>query len=189
MSVRTREYATYEDLLKVPENMVGELIDGELYASPRPRGKHTNAASALGGLLVPPFQFGTTGPGGWWIQDEPELHLGENVIVPDLGGWRVERMPAPPEDHIYAVRPDWVCEVLSPSTARLDRGKKLPIYARHGIPWAWLVDVDAQYVEVKRLHNGAWTDFAVFTAGEPVRAEPFAEIEIDMTYVWGAPPA
>src|SRR5215216_5713218 len=103
MAARLREHATYEDLLKVPENMVAELIEGELYASPRPAGPHTNAASVLGFLLGPPFQIGSGGPGGWWIYDEPELHFGRNVLVPDLGGWRRERMPQFPKSHIFDI--------------------------------------------------------------------------------------
>ena len=189
MAARLREHATYEDLMKVPENMVAELIEGELYAWPRPAGPHTNAASVLGFLLGPPFQLGQGGPGGWWIQDEPELHLGRNVLVPDLGGWRKERMPEIPKNHIYAIPPDWVCEVLSHSTARIDRAKKLPIYAHHGIGHAWIVDVEQQYLEVKRLVDGHWSDVAIFTGAEKVRAEPFDAIELDMTLVWGPPPA
>jgi len=172
----------------VPENMVAELIEGELFASPRPRGAHNNASSALGALLMPPFQFGIGGPGGWWIHDEPELHLGRNVLVPDIAGWRRERMPEFPKSHIYTIAPDWVCEVLSHTTARLDRAKKLPIYARNGVQYAWIVDVDEQYLEVRRLENGGWREVAVFT-GDKVRAEPFDAIELDMTLVWGPPPA
>jgi Uma2 family endonuclease len=189
MSVRVHAPATYDDLLKVPDHLVAELIDGELFTSPRPRGPHTNAASALGALLMPPFQFGINGPGGWWIQDEPEVHFGRNAVVPDLAGWRRERMPELPENHIYAVVPDWVCEILSPSNQRLDRALKMPLYARHGVPNAWIVDVDNQYLEVKRLVNGRWSDIGVFTGAAMVRAEPFDSIEIDMTLVWGPPPA
>lgn len=187
MSARIREHATYEDLLRVPENMVAELIDGELFVSPRPRPAHARAASALGFILGPPFQFGDGGPGGWWIIDEPEVHFGSQVLVPDLAGWRIERMPEMPKGSVFSVIPDWVCEILS--DARLDRAKKLPIYARHGVKHAWIVDVEEQYLEVKRLENGKWSDVAIFTAGEPVRAEPFDAIEIDMTRVWGPPPA
>lgn len=181
--------ATYEDLTRVPDTMVAELIDGEVYAWPRPSGPHTNAASVLGMIIGSAFQLGTTGPGGWWIQDEPELHLSEHVLVPDLAGWRRERMPQIPEDHIYSIPPDWACEVLSHSTAKIDRVRKLPIYARHGVAYAWLVDVQQQFLEVKRLVNGVWNDIAVFTAGDVVRAEPFDAIEIDMTPVWGPVPS
>jgi Uma2 family endonuclease len=188
MSARVREHATYEDLLRVPENMVAELIEGELFASPRPKGSHNNASAVLGALIVSAFQLGNGGPGGWWIHHEPELHLRENVLVPDLAGWRRERMPEFPESHVYTVIPDWVCEVLSHSTARLDRAKKLPIYSHNGVQYAWIVDVEDQYLEVRRLENGAWSEVAVLT-GENLRAEPFDAIEIDMTPVWGPPPA
>jgi len=187
MSARVREHATYEDLLRVPDNMVAELIDGELFVSPRPRPAHALATSALGAILIPPFQFGDGGPGGWWIIAEPEVHFGPQVLVPDLAGWRVERMPEMPTGSFFTVIPDWVCEVLS--NPRLDRGKKLPIYARHEVKHAWIVDAEQQYLEVKRLENGTWSDVAIFTAGEAVRAEPFDAIEIDMTRVWGPTPA
>jgi Uma2 family endonuclease len=122
------------------------------------------------------------------IHDEPELHLGGNVLIPDLAGWRRERMPEIPQNHSYSIPPDWACEVLSQSTERIDRVKKLPIYARHGL-YAWLVDVQQRFLEVKRLVNGVWNDIGAFAGGDPVRAEPFDAIEIDMTPVWGPPPA
>ncbi|MDQ3282101.1 MAG: Uma2 family endonuclease [Acidobacteriota bacterium] len=186
---RLQERATYEDLLKVPENMIAELIDGEVFASPRPSGPHTNAASVLVMLIGSAYQIGTGGPGGWWIQVEPEVHLGRDVLVPDIAGWRRVRMPEVPRNHVYSVRPDWTCEVLSHSTARVDREKKLPIYAQHGVAHAWLVDVDQQMLEVKRLVEGRWTDAGRFGGGEIIRAEPFEAIEIDMKLVWGPPPA
>ena len=122
--------ATYEDVLNAPENKVAEILDGELFLSPRPAPRHAAAASSLGGRVGGPFDGGIGGPGGWWILDEPELHFGEHVLVPDLAGWRRERMPAIPDVAFFTLAPDWVCEVLSPSTARIDRGEKLPIYAR-----------------------------------------------------------
>jgi Uma2 family endonuclease len=187
MTARLRQFATYEDLIAVPENMVAELIDGELYASPRPAGPHTLAESALGGLLIPPFQFGNGGPGGCWILDKPELHFGRNVLVPDLAGWRKERMPEIPTSHIFSVVPDWVCEVISPSSGRLDRLKKMPIYAREGVPFAWLVDPVEQLLEAHRLHDGEW--HVRVHGGDKLRVEPFEAIEMDMTHVWGPSPA
>lgn len=182
--------ATYEDLLQVPDTMVAELIDGELYAWPRPAGPHTKAASVLGMIIGSAFHLGTTGPGGWWILDEPELHLAAgDVFVPDLAGWRCERMPHEPDDHRFTVVPDWVCEVLSRSTERVDRVKKMPIYARNGVAYAWIVDVEQQFLEVKRLVDGVWTDIASFAGDVRVRAEPFGEIEVPMTLVWGAAPS
>lgn len=190
MTTRVRERtATYEDLLEVPDNMVAELIEGELFASPRPAGPHTRAASALGMLLGTPFQLGRGGPGGWWIFDEPELHLGPNVLVPDLAGWRVERMPEYPQNHIFDIVPDWVCEVTSPSSGRLDRLKKMPIYARNGVSYAWLVEPSQQTLEAYRLQDDSW--FLLGTYGEVpiVSIEPFDAVEIDLTLIWGPLPS
>jgi len=190
MSARIREHATYQDLLKVPDNMVAELIDGELFASPRPRIRHSAAETALVSRIFSAFGPGSTGPGGWQILVEPELHFDYDVLVPDIAGWRIERIGIEiPDVAAMKITPDWICEILSPSTARLDRAKKLPIYAQQGVGHAWVVDVNAQNLEVKRLESGKWTDIAIFTAGETVRAEPFEAIEIDMTYVWGPPAA
>jgi Uma2 family endonuclease len=187
MAARLREHATYEDLLKVPENMIAELIEGELFASPRPGMPHADAVTELGSLLR--TAFGRRGSANWHILFEPELHLGRNVLVPDLAGWRTERVPVLPHTPSISIEPDWVCEVLSHSTARIDRGMKLPIYAQHGVAHAWIVDVDQQYLEVKRLVDGRWSDVAVFTGAAKIRAEPFESIEIDTTLLWGAPPA
>jgi len=187
MAARLREHATYEDLLQVPDNMVAELIEGELYASPRPAIPHADATSELVSILR--TAFGRRGTGGWHIVFEPELHLGRNVLVPNLAGWRVEHLPVMPRTPAISIVPDCVCEVLSHSTARIDRGKKLPIYAKHGVSHAWIIDVDEQYLEVKRLVDGRWSDIAIFTGGDKVRAEPFEAIEIDMTLVWGPAPA
>jgi Uma2 family endonuclease len=188
MSARIREHATYQDLLKVPENMVAELIDGELFASPRPRIRHADAEAELLTVIRSAFGRRPTGSGGWQILIEPELHFGHDVLVPDIAGWRTERVGREiPDVAAMKLAPDWICEILSPSTARLDRAKKLPIYAREAVGHAWLVDVNEQYLEVKRLENGKWTDIAIFTADETVRAEPFEAIEIDITYVWGPP--
>jgi Uma2 family endonuclease len=189
MTARFREHATYEDLIAVPENMVAELIDGELYASPRPAGPHTMAASALGFVIGPPFHFGNGGPGGWWILDEPELHFGRNVLVPDLAGWRKERMPEIPKNHVFSVVPDWVCEVISPSSGRLDRTKKMPIYARQGVRFAWIIDPDQQVLEVRTLQaDGDWRR-EDYGGDQPLRVPPFEEIEIDFSLIWGPAPA
>jgi Uma2 family endonuclease len=187
MSARVREHATYEDLLQVPDNLVAELIEGELYTSPRPAGPHTNAASGVGGFLVPTYQWGRGGPGGWWIFDEPELHVGVNVLVPDIAGWRKERMPTYPQNHIFSVVPDWICEVISPSSSRLDRLKKLPIYAREGVAYAWLIDPEQQLLEVRKLVSGQWMLIAEHGGDEVVRIEPFEAIEVQLSLLWGPP--
>ena len=188
MAARVREHATYEDLVRLPENMVGELIDGELYASPRPAGPHTLAASGLGALLIPPFQFGTNGSGGWWILDEPELHLGRDVLVPDLAGWRRERMPEVPKNHVFSIAPDWVCEVISPSSGRIDRFKKMPLYARHDVQYAWIVDPEQQILEAYRVQDAQWLQLGVYGQAT-ARIAPFDAIEIDLTLLWGPLPS
>ena len=140
--------ATYADLYDVPDNFVAEMFDGDLYATPRPAVPHAHAASVLGFELGGPFHRGRNGPGGWVILDEPELHFGNDVLVPDLAGWRRERMSEVPPDAYVTLAPDWVCEVLSASTETLDRGKKLRVYARERIAHAWLVDPLRQTLEV-----------------------------------------
>ncbi len=135
-------------------------------------------------MLVPPYRFGDGGPGGWWIPDEPELHLAEDIVVPDLAGWRRERMPDLPDEAFFGLSPDWVCEVLSPSTSRLDRTRKLPVYARAGVPYAWLIDPVAQTLEVYRLESGHWIVAATHGGEARVNAEPFEEITLDLTRLW-----
>jgi Uma2 family endonuclease len=176
--------ATYDDLVKVPDIMVAEIVDGELHASPRPAPRHAYATSALGTEIGGPFQRGRGGPGGWRILDEPELHFGPNVLVPDLAGWRRTRLPRLPDTAYFSVAPDWVCEVLSPSTASLDRGKKLAIYAREQVGHAWLVDPAVRTLEVLRLEAGRWTILATHAGSDVVRAEPFADIDLELASLW-----
>jgi Uma2 family endonuclease len=177
--------ATYNDLVKLPDNLVAEIADGELHASPRPAFPHAEAGTVLGGRLVPPFHEGRGGPGGWYIVYEPELHFGANVLVPDWGGWRRTRMPHRPETAYATLPPDWVCEILSPSTSSFDRATKLAIYAREGVPWAWLIDPLARTLEVLKLENGRWTILATHAGTEVVRAEPFEAIELELAALWG----
>jgi Uma2 family endonuclease len=177
--------ATYEDLLKVPDNKVAEIVDGELYVSPRPAAPHALAASGLGVDLGGPFDRGRAGPGGWWIVDEPELHFGEDVLVPNLAGWRRERMPEFPKTAFFTLAPDWVCEVLSPSTERLDRARKLRVYAREGVGHAWLLNPLARTLEVYRRAEQRWLILATHEADAIVRAEPFDAIELDLLPLWG----
>jgi len=176
--------ATYDDLMKISDIMVAEIVDGELHASPRPAPRHANAGSSLGVLIGGPFHHGRGGPGGWWILAEPELHCGRNVLVPDCAGWRRDRMPHLPETAYFAIAPDWICEVMSPSTARLDRTKKLTIYAREGVGHAWLIDPLARSLEVLRLIDGLWTIVATHVDAEVVRVEPFADIELELSALW-----
>jgi Uma2 family endonuclease len=183
--VMGRRPATYADLQALPEHVVGELIAGELHVSPRPAAPHTVAASRLGGGLSGPFDEGRGGPGGWIILDEPELHFGEDVLVPDLAGWRRERMPRPPRTAAFTLAPDWVCEVLSPSTAALDRGIKLPIYGREGVRHVWLMDPEARTLEVFQLEATRYVLLVTHTGLARIRAEPFEALELDLSFLWG----
>jgi Uma2 family endonuclease len=182
-----RKPATYEDLLEVPDHMVAEILDGELFAFPRPAFPHARAASGVGGLLFEKFDRpagGGDGPGGWWILDEPELHFSDDVVVPDLAGWRRERLPIFPSAPWVDLAPDWVCEVISPSTEAIDRGRKLRIYAREGVGHLWLLNPKSRTLEVYRLSDANWIVHETFVGNETVRAEPFDEVELDMTRWW-----
>ncbi len=182
--VRKPQPATYDDLLKVPDHLVAEILDGQLHVNPRPAPRHADASSGLGGALRNPFDRGRGGPGGWRILDEPELHLGADVVVPDLAGWRRERMPALPDESYFSLAPDWVCEVLSPSTASMDRVKKLAIYAREQVGHAWLADPISRTLEILRLAQGRWTIVGTYADHAVVRAEPFDALELDLSLLW-----
>ena len=177
--------ATYDDLVKLPDNLVAEIADGQLHASPRPAFPHAGAGAAIGGYLMPAFDWGRGGPGGWLIYYEPELHLSADVLVPDWAGWRRTRMPHRPETPYATLAPDWLCEILSPSTTSFDRTKKLAIYAREGVSWAWLIDPLDHTLEVLKLENGRWTILATHAGEEVVRAEPFEAIELELAALWG----
>jgi Uma2 family endonuclease len=179
--------ATYEDLLKVPENMVGEILEGELYATPRPASPHARAASGIGSDLWGSFDRPPNGPGqpgGWWILFEPELHLGPDVVVPDVAGWRRAKMPVLPNVAAFTQAPDWTCEVVSPTTAGADRVCKMRIYARESVGHLWLVEPLAKTLEVYRLQNDQWVVANTHSGSERVRAEPFEAVEIDLTRWW-----
>ncbi|HVK70355.1 MAG TPA: Uma2 family endonuclease [Polyangium sp.] len=179
--------ATYADLEAVPPHQVAELIQGTLYVFPRPAPRHARTSSKLGSFLVPPFDEGDGGPGGWWILDEPELHLGGDTLVPDLAGWRVERMPELPETPYFPLAPDWVCEVASPSTAAIDRAKKMPVYAREGVQHLWIVDPIERLLEVFALTPDGWLLRGVHHDDAKVRAVPFDAIELDLSKLWNKP--
>lgn len=176
--------ATYEDLLAVPEHLVAEILFGKLVTHPRPAPPHAVAASALGNVLGPPFQFGRDGPGGWIFIDEPELHLGEHVAVPDLAAWRRERLPELPKTAWFETPPDWICEVLSPSTAAYDRDEKRLIYADAGVPHVWHLDPVLKMLEVFELREGKWLLLGVFRDNAAVAASPFAEITFSLGMLW-----
>jgi Uma2 family endonuclease len=177
--------ATYEDLCALPEHVVGEIIDGELVVSPRPAARHASASSMLGAELLGTFGRGNRGgPGGWVILDEPELHVVGQVMVPDLAGWRRERMPQVPDVPYFELAPDWLCEVLSPSTAARDRTRKMRHYLRAGVGHVWLVDPGLQTLEVFRLDGETWRLVMSAAGDTKVRAEPFDAAELDLAVVW-----
>lgn len=183
---------TYADVAALPSNVVGEILGGELFVSPRPAGPHTQVASILGGLLVQPFWLRIGGPGGWLIVDEPELSLGVDPgfdpVVPDLAGWRLEVMPEVPSTAQFTVCPQWVCEVLSPSTQRADRVLKLPFYGRAGVAHAWLVDPVAETLEVFALRDGVWSIAGSHSGDDVVRAAPFDAVPLALSWLWGRRP-
>jgi Uma2 family endonuclease len=176
----------YERILALPETMIGEIIDGELVVSPRPSGLNVLVASSLGGELDGPFFKGRGGPGGWWILDEPEVKFEDEAqhYVPDLAGWRRERLPEIPSGHIFTVVPDWVCEVISPSSRGYDRVAKWNVYAKHGVSYYWIIDPEAKSVEAFKLDRGSWRSIGAFKGVGKMRAEPFDAIEIDLKWLW-----
>jgi len=174
--------ATYDDLRDVPDHYVAEMFDGELYASPRPAVPHARAAMVLSVKLGGPFD--RRGPGGWVFLVEPELHFGNDVLVPDLAAWRHERLPALRPDAFMTLAPDWVCEVVSPSTESIDRGKKLRIYAREGVAHAWLLDPLRRTLEILSLASGRWTALDTHEGSASVRVSPFDAIELELGALW-----
>ena len=172
--------------MQVPDHLVAEIIDGELIASPRPASPHAWTSTVLGQDLGPlNGRAGGAGrPGGWWILDEPELHFGDDVLVPDLAAWRHDRMPTVPRVAYFTLAPDWVCEVISPSTGRIDRSRKMRIYAREGVRHLWFVDPLARTLEVYRLEDGRWIVASTHGGDEVIRAEPFDAIEIGLERWW-----
>jgi Uma2 family endonuclease len=179
-----KKNATYEDLLNVPDSLVAEIIHGTLHTHPRPATCHARTSTKLGGHLDGPFDAGRGGPGGWLILDEPELHLGAHVLVPDLAGWRRERLPQMPDAPYLEVAPNWICEVLSPSTAAVDRGQKVPIYAAQGVAHLWLIDPLAQTLEVLRLDGATYRALQTFAGEAQVRAEPFEAVALPQGDLW-----
>lgn len=185
MNEAAKRLARYEDLFDLPENLVGEIILGQLHTHPRPAPRHARAYASLGGSLWGPFDKGSGGPGGWWILDEPELHIDGHILVPDLAGWRRERMPTLPETAWFELTPDWVCEILSPGTARTDRVLKMPIYAAMGVPHLWLLDPDMRTLEVYALQaDGHWLLLTTLKDDDPVRQPPFDAIEFSLGGLW-----
>ncbi len=179
--------ATYQDILDLPDGVVGEIIHGVLHTQPRPRARHAMASSRMGVKLGGPFDSDgdDSGPGGWIILDEPELHFEETVLVPDLAGWRRERMPEVPDVAYFDLAPDWVCEVLSPSTAQKDRVLKSDIYAAQGVSFMWLVDPDARTLEAFTLTEARqWLQIAALAEDAEVAVDPFAAAPFKLSALW-----
>ena len=176
--------ATYQDVIDAPPNMVAELIDGDLYLQPRPAIPHAWTGSSLGDELGGPFNKGRGGPGGWWILDEPECHLSENVLVPDLAGWRRERLPELPRDAFFTLAPDWVCEILSPSTRSRDLVQKRRLYAEAGVSHLWFIDPDARTLEAFALEEGRWVLITALEGQADVSVPPFDAITFELGSLW-----
>jgi Uma2 family endonuclease len=181
---KARKGATYKDVLAAPAHKVAEIIDGELFLSPRPGTTHAIAMTWLAGELVPRFGRGHDGPGGWIFMIEPELHFGKQIVVPDMAGWRRERMSSVEDAAFLTLAPDWLCEGLSKSTEKLDRVKKMAVYATAGVRHAWLLDARIRTLEVYRRRGEHWKLVDLFADGELVRAEPFEAFELSMADLW-----
>lgn len=188
MGAPAERKATYADLEQLPAHVVGELLFGVLHAFPRPRLRHARASTRLGSRLGPPFDEGDSGPGGWLFLDEPELHLGEDVLVPDLAAWRRERLPELPDAAYLSLAPDWVCEVLSSSTRAIDLTDKRSIYHRERVSHLWFVDpaADAQTLEVQRWAQSGYVVVGAWRGEAVVRAEPFEAIELQLAALWAS---
>ena len=185
MSKPADKIATYKDLFDLPDNVVGEILGGELVTHPRPSPKHALAASMVGAELIREFGSRRSGSsGGWWILDEPECHLNDEIIVPDIAGWRRTSMPELPDTAWFSVRPDWVCEIISPSTAKYDRGIKREIYEREGLPHYWIVDPIAKTVEVFAMSGGVWSQVDLVSDDEVVNLVPFESMPFDLAALW-----
>jgi Uma2 family endonuclease len=180
---------TLADLDALPPGIVGEIIEGVLYTMTKPRAPHQRATRAIGGTIGAPFDDGRDGPGGWWILTEPGIELPSDTkeISPDVAGWRRERMPELPVDEPIRVVPDWVCEILSPTMRRHDQGVKVPYYAKVGVPFLWLVDVEARVLTVHRLEAGDWRIIGAYGVESEARIAPFDAVPLSVVDWW--PPA
>lgn len=176
----------YAQLQALEEPLLGEILSGQLYTQPRPTGRHARAMVALDRRIGGPYDDGTNGPGGWWILVEPEVHFQRDteVAVPDLAGWQRSRMPSLPEDHRFSVVPDWICEILSPSTAHKDREKKMPLYAHYGVGHVWLVDPGGKTLEGYALVAGRWQQMGCFSADAQCCLPPFEAVRLRLTDLW-----
>ena len=180
--------ATYQDVLDAPPNMVAQLIDGELYLQARPAGPHVWASGTLHTALNGKFGDFEDRPGGWVILHEPELHLGENVIVPDIAGWRVENLPEIPATAKFDIVPDWICEVLSPSTRNRDLGPEREICAYHGVGHLWIVSHVARKLQIFELSGGEWLSITILEGMVAISVPPFENLNIPLSRLWRGHP-
>lgn len=179
--------ATYQDVLDAPAYNIAQIVNGTFHMHARPAARHTRANSILGMIVGPPYHLGVGGPGGWNIYDEPELHLGEqgeDILVPDLAGWRSGKISDPENAAYYTTVPDWVCEIFSPSSRTLDRGSKGDIYAREGVSYLWLLDPDARILEAFVLEGSEWRMIGAFANDAEVSVPPFEDISVPLSELW-----
>jgi Uma2 family endonuclease len=187
-----RKLATHADLLGLPEGVRAEILGGDVVTAPAPLPRHANAQRALGRFIGGPYHddHGHGGPGGWWILPEVDVRLtAHDIVRPDLAGWHRERLPDPWDARPIDVRPDWICEILSPSNVAQDRVKKRQLYALHGLPHYWLVDPFARTVEALRLHAGTWVDAGSYDDTAVARIPPFVEVELAVCRLFPPAPA
>lgn len=177
--------ATYQDVLDAPPNTVAELVAGKLHLQPRPAARHGLAGSRLGMKIGGPFDFGDDdGPGGWWTIDKPEIHLGENVLVPGMAGWRRERVSKYPDTTAFELIPSWVCGILSPSTRRFDLTEKRALYGEARVPHLWFVDPNACTLEAFENRNESWVLITALKNDDTVCLPPFEAIEFPLSVLW-----
>jgi Uma2 family endonuclease len=184
MNQTVKKPATYADLEAVPPHLTAEILFGNLVTHPKPIPRHGAAQISLGALIAGPFQFGVGGPGGWVFIAEPELHFGPHVVAPDLAGWRKERLVGAVDKAWIEVAPDWICELLSPSTERYDRGDKRRIYATYGVDHLWLVDPRVRCLEVFKRQDKDWLLTHTFFDNDEVSALPFDAITFSLGLLW-----
>ncbi len=171
----------------LPDSLVGQVIGGKLIVLPRPATPHARAASSLNIQIGGPFD-GDDAPDGWWVLPEPELSLETDPdfdpVVPDLAGWRRSTMPRLPEVTQVTVAPDWVCEVLSPSTEVHDRSEKMPFYARAGVSHGWLVDPEERTLEAFARDGEVFRPIGRWRDEARVGIAPFEAIELNLARLW-----
>jgi Uma2 family endonuclease len=184
MTKPATKQATYADLEKVPPHLVAEIIHGVLETHPRPVGQHLRASTRMGMVLGGPYDLGNNGPGGWVFADEPQLQLAQHILVPDLAAWRVERAPDLLDDASITIVPDWICEILSPPTARHDRGAKMQIYAEQGVGYYWLLDPKTRFFDAYQLIVGKWMRIGGLTGEGEINFLPFdaTSFSIDLLF-------